>query len=269
MDRIILTPKEFLFLCAGMGVTEVYGIIDGYKEVDLSDISTEIRLVQQSLENKGYIESDFDGNSSVRSEIMSYVAICAACQRLVAFDCQMRTGHKTNIVYYFANEKIVKSERKDDGYHLSYANADSIKEEIKEGIKLDFINAPQQFNKVCVPRRELDKIKKTVMTDDRKNAIITMQKYFDDSFAKVILDSLEKKENFYSIVTVDFTVKDNNVKNLMFINSNIANIKIRPIVVDLRTEIEFEQIDEDSVFNIIDSHLRFVIPEQTGDEYNG
>ena len=269
MENIILTPKEFLFLCAGMGVTEVYGIIDGYKDVNLSDISTEIRLVQQSLENKGYIESDFDGNSSVRSEVIAYVATCAMCQKLIAFDSQMKSGDKTNVVYYFSNEKIVKSTRKDGNYHLSYVNAVDINDEIKEGIKLDLVDAPQQFNEVHIPQRELDKIKKMVLSNDKKTAIIAMQKYFDANFTNIILSSFEKKENFYSVVAVDFTLNDDNVKNIMFINSNIANIKMQPIVVDLKTEIEFEEIDEQTIFSLIDNNLKLVITEQTGDDTNG
>lgn len=269
MENIILTPKEFLFLCAGMGVTEVYGIIDGYKDVNLSDISTEIRMVQQSLESKGYIESDFDGNSSVRSEVIAYVAACATCQKLISFDCQMKSGDKTNIVYYFSNEKIVKSMRKDGEYHLSYVSAETINDEIKNGIKLDLIDSPQKFNKVHIPQRELDKIKKMVLTDDKKAAIIAMQKYFDANFTNVILSSFEKKENFYSVVAVDFTSKDDNVKNIMFINSSIANIKMQPIVVDLKTEIEFEEIEENTIFNVIDNHVNLIISKQTGDEVDG
>lgn len=266
MEKIILTPKEFLFLCAGMGVTEVYGIIDGYKDVNLSDISTEIRSVQQSLESKGYIESDFDGNSSVRSEVIAYVAACATCQKLISFDCQMKTGEKTGIVYYFSNKKIVKSEQRNGDYYLSYVSAEAIKDEIKNGIKLDLIASPQKFNKVHIPQCELDRIKKMVLSDDKKTAIIAMQKYFDINFTDIILSCFEKKENFYSVVAVDFTLKDDNVKNIMFINSSSANIKLQPIVVDLKTEIEFEELEESTIFDIVDNHLSFIISQQIGDE---
>ena len=261
MEKIILTPKEFLFICAGLGVTEVYGIIDGYKDVNPADIATEIRTVQQSLENKGYIESDFDGNSAISSEVIEYVGVCAACRKLIAFDSQMKSGGKTNVVYYFANEKVVKSERKDDVYHLSYVDANIIGNEIKDGIKLDLIDSPQQFNKVHIPQRELEKIKKMVTANDKKNATDAMQKYFDADFANIILSSFEKKENFFSVVAVDFTLQEDNVKSIMFINSKHANIKLQPIVVDLKTEIEFEEIDEKTVFDFID--------KQTGDEANG
>ena len=108
-----------------------------------------------------------------------------------------------------------------------------------------------------------------VLSDDKKTAIIAMQKYFDANFTNVILSSFEKKENFYSVVAVDFTLNDDNVKNIMFINSNIANIKMQPIVVDLKTEIEFEEIDEQTIFSLIDNNLKLVIPEQTGDDTNG
>lgn len=269
MENIILTSKEFLFLCAGMGVTEVYGIVDGYKDVNLSDISTEIRLVQQSLEKKGYIESDFDGNSSVRSEVIAFVASCATCQKLIAFDYQLKSGEKTNRVYYFTSDVVVKSDRHNDEYHLSYISKDIISNEIKKDVKLKEIALPQKFNKVHIPQRELDKIKEMVLADDRKTAIIAMKKYFDTNFTNVILDGFEKKENFYAIVAVDFTSDEDNIKNIMFINSDIANIKLEPIVVDLKTEIEFEEIDEETIFKLIDGHLTYVIPKKNGDDIDG
>ena len=91
---------------------------------------------------------------------------------------------------------MVKSERNNNEYHLSYISKDIISNEIKDDIKLSEIASPQRFNKVHIPQRELDKIKEMVLADDRKTAIIAMKKYFDTNFTEVILDSFEKKENF-------------------------------------------------------------------------
>ena len=73
----------------------------------------------------------------------------------------------------------------------------------------------------------------------------------------------------YSVVAVDFTLDEDNVKNLMFINSDVANIKMQPVVVDLKTEIEFETVDEKAIRDIIDNNLNFFTSRQIGDDIGG
>lgn len=269
MENIILSPKEFLFLCAGMGASEVYGIIDGYKDVNQADPDGELRLIQQSLEIKGYIESDFDGNSSVRSDVVEHVVVCAACQKLITFDSQTKYTGQGNVVYYVSDDKIVKSVRKDGDYHLSYINVEDISADIKNAIQLEKTDVAKSFDKVHMPQRDLEKIKKLVSSDNKAAAKREMQKYFDPAVSDIVLSAIEKQENFYSLTAADFTLSDDSVRSIMLINSSAMNIKMQPIVVDLRTEIEFEAINEEAVSNAVDALLELVFPEKTGDEANG
>lgn len=262
MENFVLSPKEFLLLCAGLGVTEIYGIEDGYKDVNLSDISNEITKVQQSLEAKGYIESDFDGNSSVNPNLIDVVIDCATCSKIVALDYQLKSGEKANIVYYFAKSRIVKSEKIYGSYVLADANTSSVSDEIRKEIQLSTIEEPLKFNKVHIPQKELDKIKKMVVSDDKKTATMAMQKYFDSKVTDIIIRGFENKENFYSIVVVDFESDVDAMKNIMFINSDFANIKLQPTVIDLITEIEFEPIENDAIYQLIDESIKTVIFNQ-------
>lgn len=270
MENIILSPKEFLYLCWQEGAKEVYGIIDAYKDFNTDDVSGEIRSIQGSLENKGYIESDFDGNSSIRSEVIEYVDVCAMCQKLITFDNQKKSGEQINTVYYFSNEKTVRSTRINGDYHLSYVDPQGIKDEIIGNIDLVPVNNASPFNKLSIQKRVIDKVRKAYLKADRDFATSELKKYFaDDAVVNVILNGFKKKENGYSLTAMDLISEEDNIKNLLFINSDVANIAMRPGVEDLRTVIEYECVDEAYIYANIDSVLNLVISKQTGDEIYG
>ena len=60
-----LSAKEFLFVSFAAGAKLVYGIENEFSKINPEEISSEIRKVHSSLEKKNYVESDFDGNSSI------------------------------------------------------------------------------------------------------------------------------------------------------------------------------------------------------------
>ena len=116
MESFKITAKEFLLLCTATDADEVYGVDDAYENLTEDNVEKEVRNAQKSLEEKNYIQSDFDGNSEIRDDLMELISCCVECNNVISVDHAQGNKGQTNVVYYIQDEKVVKSEKKDDIY---------------------------------------------------------------------------------------------------------------------------------------------------------
>ena len=77
MESFKITAKEFLLLCTATDTDEVYGVDDAYENLTEDNVEKEVRNAQKSLEEKNYIQSDFDGNSEIRDDLMELISCCS------------------------------------------------------------------------------------------------------------------------------------------------------------------------------------------------
>ena len=85
-----LTAKEIMCVAASLGATELYGIPDGFSGISKSSLNKELLKVQSSLEQKGYLKANFDGETSLSKEIIDVITVCSKCEKFIAIDKQIK-----------------------------------------------------------------------------------------------------------------------------------------------------------------------------------
>lgn len=131
MESFKITAKEFLLLCTATDADEVYGVDDAYENLTEDNVEKEVRNAQKSLEEKNYIQSDFDGNSEIRDDLMELISCCVECNNVISVDHAQGNKGQTNVVYYIQDEKVVKSEKKDDIYIIGWLKKEMLYSDIK------------------------------------------------------------------------------------------------------------------------------------------
>lgn len=249
MNECILNAKEIMCIAANLGATELYGIPDGFGGIPKAALSKEVIKVQASLEAKGYLTEDFDGNSELDGRILELIAVCAYCEKFIAIDRQVKKHNQEGILFYVKGTKVVRAEKAGENYKLTDFDASFLNAEIKNMLQWEKSSDTDKVD-CTVTTKVLEKaktLKKRKANDAGKKELINAG--MDKVSAEVILNGLNDEETFYSFTFVDLTAETDNVKNLMYINSEVKSLKLQSVMVDEKDMVLFSNIDYDTAVN--------------------
>lgn len=271
MKKFNLSPKEFMFLCIAMGAEEVYGIEDVYSDMSEDDVLTEVQHVQQSLEKKGYVSSDFDGNIDISDELIEIVGICAGTEKFISFNNQNKNGEQSILVFYFEDDTVVRSERTNDDYELSYTDIDSAIEEVEKLAMPNADIAMLKFDKENIPQIEMEKARNLILEDNIEEAKDILNKCLTADVANILIEALKHKVQFYSVTVLNFFAGEDRdgFKCFMYLNTDKGLISIRQVVVDLNNEVELESISPEMVTKELRDCLELARYNESGEDNNG
>ena len=171
MESFKITAKEFLLLCTATDADEVYGVDDAYENLTEDNVEKEVRNAQKSLEEKNYIQSDFDGNSEIRDDLMELISCCVECNNVISVDHAQGNKGQTNVVYYIQDEKVVKSEKKDDIYIIGWLKKEMLYSDIKGLVKILPMERNNNIDKFHIPQNEVERAKESLAKKDKKAAV--------------------------------------------------------------------------------------------------
>lgn len=263
MEKFKLTAKEFLLLCTATEADEVYGVDDAYGNINEENIEKELRKVQTTLEEKQYIQSDFDGNSEIRDDLLELINCCVECDHAISID-----HSQANRVYYIWDDKVVKSEKKNDIYTLEWTKKESLYSDIKNLINILPPNVDTHIEKFHMPQKELKLAKESLAKKDRQASVERFKKYCDNATAEIMADAIDNND-FYSVTEVDFDDRLDSVQNLMVFVTDKTLIKMTPIIIDLIDEIEFCSTSTAEINELLDSYIERVGVVVDKDGLNG
>jgi len=225
--QLILSAKEIVCLAAALGISEVIGIADGFRDVPLRRLQREIDLTRESLEKKGVIESGLDGDSAINPSYRSMLETVLRSKRLVAIDAQLAGKGKIGVVYYAAAGQLVESVPGESGYTLCECSASECAERIFA--YADWVAGPAALD--CQPRL----IKQTRLQALKglqaggKEAKEMENEGFSHVVIAMLFDAFSYQTNFYSYAFVD-TADGGSLKTLMFIDDYRGALKLVPVV---------------------------------------
>ncbi len=92
----VFTPEELLYFAALTGASDLRGIADGFAASGGWDAARQIRLVQKSLAEKGFVHK----GPGTGSQILGAVSVCALCDAFMALDISHpRYGVRCELFY--------------------------------------------------------------------------------------------------------------------------------------------------------------------------
>lgn len=257
MESFKITAKEFLLLCTATDADEVYGVDDAYENLTEDNVEKEVRNAQKSLEEKNYIQSDFDGNSEIRDDLMELISCCVECNNVISVDHAQGNKGQTNVVYYIQDEKVVKSEKKDDIYIIGWLKKEMLYSDIKGLVKILPMERNNNIDKFHIPQNEVERAKESLAKKDKKAAVECFKQHCNTTTAELVANALDIND-FYSITEVEFKDKLDSVHNMMVFVTDTSLIKITPTVIDLIDETEFDNTTIAEINDTLDNYVKIV-----------
>lgn len=249
MNECVLNAKEIMCIAANLGATELYGIPDGFNGVTKASLSKEVMKVQSSLESKGYLTEDFDGNSSLDDKIVALVSVCAGCEKFIAIDKQIKKQEQEGILFYVKDTEVVKATKNGEEYKLEKFDASYLSEEIKKILEWKQ-SADVEPTDCIIPNKVLEKaktLKKRNADDAGKEELVSNG--VGGNVATVILNGLNGEETFYSFTFADLKAETDNVKNIMFINSDVKSLKLKALMIDEKDVVQFTNVSYENALS--------------------
>lgn len=252
-----LSTKEFIFLCFAAGAKRVYGIEDAFKNGKTSEIFSEIRKVHRSLEEKNYVESDFDGNSAVSKKILKTIQCCANCSSAVLFNASANKDVKA-INYYLNKNGAAKLQKTSGHYILSDFDKNGIVSDVLKNLSI-LSNAQfvEDFE-VVILQKELEEIKNDLLSGNKDVARSKLADRVTDSVLSVLLSALEEKENFCAL-TVIKAAGSGEAECKMIIDSEHGILVVQPYVMNLRRAVKISTGSLNDVINALKQMLEQIV----------
>lgn len=257
MEHCELTQKEFAVLCAGVGAKRVYGIPHIEKIFNMRKSESEIIEVEKSLESKGYIESDFDGNTSIKPDLIKIMETIAGYKKILCTDEKHKKNTAINKVYYIKDNAITKLQRSGDKYCISDITGENVCNEMENMIST--VNSDISKAASSIPKNNYVQAKKEIdlLHTDKANNILS--EFLDADTSSDILKCLSGEADFYLMIAADFTIKSDAVKNCLFFVIDGKIIKITPIINDVTDFVEIQYISKNELDSNVEECVKFVI----------
>lgn len=250
-----LTAKEIMCVAASLGATELYGIPDGFSGISKSSLNKELLKVQSSLEQKGYLKENFDGETSLSKEIVDVITVCSKCEKFIAIDKQIKNKPQEGILFYIKDSTTVKAVKTGDVYKMSLFDSSMIKTALNEIVAW---KEPDDTEKVefTVSNKVLTKAKTLKARNAEDAAIKELRDCgVGDIAAKVVLSGLNNDEDFYSFTFADLVAESNNIDNVMYIISNNKALRLKSAIEDEQDVVHFTVATYDGVLNELKAML--------------
>ncbi len=250
-----LTAKEIMCIAASLGATELYGIPDGFSGISKSALNKELLKVQSSLEQKGYLKENFDGEASLSNDLLSIIAVCAKCEKFIVIDKHIKNRTQEGILFYVKGETTVKAVKNDDIYEMSIFDTSMIKSTLNELIEWKEPNYKDKTeftlaNKVLVKAKTLK----------ARQAEEAAAKELRDcgvgaEAAKVVLSGLNGDEDFYSLTFANLLAQTDNIDNVMYIISNGKALRLKSAIEDEQDVVHFTTATYNGILNELKTML--------------
>ena len=255
MNSCELTAKEIMCVAASLGATELYGIPDGFVGIGKSSLNKELLKVQNSLEQKGYLTENFDGDASLNQTVINIIMVCAKCEKFIAIDKQIKHKQQEGILYYVKGDTTVRAIKDGETYKMSIFDTSMIISSLNELVEWRDPDNTESVeftvsNKVLIKAKTL----KARQADDA--AISELRNIgIGDKVAKVIVSGLNGNEDFYSFTFANLIAQSDNIDNVMYIVSNDKALRLKSAIEDEQDVVHFTTASHEGILSELKAML--------------
>lgn len=253
---VCLSAKELLCIAALLGVSKVIAVPDAFQNVMPGRLREELQDTQQSLEQKGLLALDFDGNCTLAPAYLPSLETILKGSRVIVIDAQLNSRGQASCVYYISGQHVVRSVPKDGVFELSELSAEQAAKELCGGV-----NWARGERLSCEPllisQKQLGEAKAA-------GTLKALQKLgVDDELGAVIADAFLFKTNYYSFVFLDRSPRGR-LMSLIFIDDVRGTLKLTPTIEKDQNYILIESVDQEQMKAELAEAVRDML--QTGEE---
>lgn len=269
MKTITLNSREIIYLAARTGGSELMGIPDGFVGMEDLEIQQELLKIENDLSNRGYMETDFDGNSNINDDVARLVKACTACEKFISAD-KVKAGqpYGSLLFYVYGNDIVQVFEKKEDQYTLTLVKDLDINNAVVDYIDWIDEKTTPVGDKVTVPQRLIAQLQNNYGQAELKSPkeISELCKAgCSEGQAQIIVDGLRGAANYYDIVIIDLTNEENDMMSILAINTANGSLELIPTHREEEETIEFTSINHDQFRGKLSKSLNTIgIKESSG-----
>lgn len=247
MKEYIFSPEEFLYLGAFAGAEVLYGVEDNLSGLSEAELKLRVASLEESLQSKGYLKEDFDGNKEIIQDVMTLMEVCAYPGGVLVIEKETQDAGQTTSFYYLEDEteQVVKMERKEGGFHCTIASAEETWKELQDVVKWKnaesrILKQDGQKERFLIPQKELQQAARLVKMDaPAKAAEIFREAGVTDEMIRKVLLGLQHQTDYYSFLFLDEQDETEEAVTVIFLMGEDFVIGMSPRVVDDSDYVEF------------------------------
>jgi len=235
---------------------EFLGVSDAFFGMSELEMQQELLAIQSSLEQKGYAETDFDGNFTLTNEIRNAINICANCDTFIVVENTEQIGMSSRKLFYVKDSSIIQlCESNKNTEIIPIASFDELNKLIIEDI-IWKCTITQFTGMVTILNSIIEKIKCSLGGFDPSegNELLKINGC-NNQLADTICRGLSSGKNFIGISVTVFIGDEPGVKNALFINDENCIIKMIQLGLYGEEQIKFETVSSAQAKNIITETL--------------
>lgn len=206
MAEYCLTAEEVLYLAAVTGADTFYGVPDVLSGLSDQELRLRVIGIESGLQEKGYMEEDFDGNKNVRPKLLQIIDLCGKCERFLSFEKEQIGESQYASMYFLRGNGAYRMEYRKEGYVFSETNARLIREEIRRGMPLRETGEEGQKGKdsFLISYENLEKAGRlTKRGSAEKGEELLKEAGAPESMAQSVTDGMLNKADFYALLFMD------------------------------------------------------------------
>lgn len=204
MNEIQINAQELLYLSSQFGATEFFGIADPFMEMSSEEIRDAIAKAQISLDEKGFVQMDFDGSLRVM-EAADIVKVCALCDAYLS--AEFLVGGKTSRqILYFLGREMVLLLPDGDSLLLRRCELDGAMESMSAAMAASAVHgAIEPGLSETIPFDVLAASQKALCAGEREKAEALLLPHCGDArLRRILLEGFGQTADFYNLLLTNF-----------------------------------------------------------------
>lgn len=198
-----LTPEEVLYLAAVTGADTFYGVPDMLSGLSDQELKLKVVEIESGLNERGYLEEDFDGNKSITPELIGIIDLCGKCERFLCFERERIGEPQHSRIYFLKENNAYKMEYQGGRYVFSETDFPGIRKEIKQEMPLRETEKKKE-GAFTLPYEMLEKASTLIKRGSvRKGEDLMEEEGAPAYMSQVVSGGILSKADFYSLLFMD------------------------------------------------------------------
>ncbi len=220
-ERYGLTADEILYLSAGLGMDRFYGIPDRLSSLSRQALQMRVLEIQDSLSQKGYLQSDFDGNMQTDSMLLQMLAACGDNDGFLCFEYCLGGSTQTGRLYFIKGESVYKMTPEENLYRFAPVAWEEMKAEVFGALAWKETEEAAEFP-FTILQRDLEKAARLAGRSAQKKAEgVLLEAGAGICMTETILAGMTGGADFYSLLFFDSQTEESPGLSIQFLQGKI------------------------------------------------
>ncbi len=221
MAEYVLTADEVLYLAASSGADSFYGVRDGLAGLSEQDLKMKVLEMQDSLNQKGYRQTDFDGNSHMDDALIQMIGGCGDSDGMVCFEWEIPGEHQGGSLYFIKDKHIYEMTPREGIYVFKEIPQACLSDAIQKGIYWREVRSGEEPS-FTIKQKELEKASRLAGRGaaDQAKALL-MEVGAGEYTADTIVAGMQHKIEFYSLLFVNNRMEEEPCQSVQFLQGKL------------------------------------------------